>query len=267
MSWCPHCYSPFLLSSFFQVAYVVLSLCVGLMCELKFGQEEVCTSVLGAVKGNSAILFGKLFLWVLVVVFTACAQRHHRRSRSRGYLRFYRQMQRLKYLPINVHSAGNCWTVHVDRCFPHKMALMLKEKCLPFCVSRKRAFAACNSCSTVTHCANLHAPQHPWIGTSGSSAMSILLHRYGDLSHHLSITSQILSQLVHVAVFLFFFATVYLYAASRDLCVAITCTLIPHTLKKCNTKNKWQKSPAGSSQWNLFVREFSSSTYATRLSL
>lgn len=84
----------------------MLSLFVGVLCELKFGQEEVCTSILGAVKGDSAILFGKVFLWVLVVLFTACAQRHHGHARSRGYLRFYRQMQGLKYLPINVHSAG-----------------------------------------------------------------------------------------------------------------------------------------------------------------
>uniref|UniRef100_H3DMT8 Transmembrane protein 192 n=1 Tax=Tetraodon nigroviridis TaxID=99883 RepID=H3DMT8_TETNG len=95
------------LLSFIHVAFVVLSLCVGVLCELKFGQEEVCTSILGAVKGDSAILYGKVFLWVLVVLFTAYAQRHHGRARSRGYLRFYRQMQGLRYLPINVHSTGN----------------------------------------------------------------------------------------------------------------------------------------------------------------
>lgn len=93
-------------SSLFQVVYVVLSLCVGLLCELKFGQEEVCTRILGAVEGDSAILFGKVFLWVLVLLFTACAQRHHSQARSRGYLRFYRKMQGLKYLPVHVHSAG-----------------------------------------------------------------------------------------------------------------------------------------------------------------
>lgn len=93
-------------SLLFQVAYVVLSLCVGVLCELKFAQEEACTGILGAVKGESAILFGKVFLWVLVVVFTGCAQRHHGRARSRGYLRFYREMHGLKYLPINVHSTG-----------------------------------------------------------------------------------------------------------------------------------------------------------------
>lgn len=72
-------------------------------------------------------------------------------------------------------------TVHVDGWFSHKMALMRK---ISFCVSRECAFAACNSCSFVTHCAHLHAPQHPWVGTPGGSAMSILLHRYGELSHH-----------------------------------------------------------------------------------
>lgn len=105
--------SPILLSSLFQVAYVVLSLCVGVLCELKFGHEEVCVSILGAVKGDDAILFGKVLLWMLVVVFTACAQRHHGRARSRGYLRFYRRTQGLKYLPINVHSTGT----EKDSCF------------------------------------------------------------------------------------------------------------------------------------------------------
>lgn len=85
---------------------MVLSMCVGILCELKLGQEEVCTSILGNVQGNSAILFGKVCLWVLVLLFTACAQHHHSRARSRGYLRFYRRMQGLKLLPLNVNSAG-----------------------------------------------------------------------------------------------------------------------------------------------------------------
>lgn len=89
-----------------QVVYVVLSMCVAVLCVLKFGQEEVCMSILGNVRGESVILFGKVCLWVLVLLFTGCAQHHHNRARSRGYLRFYRQMQGLKHLPLTVHSAG-----------------------------------------------------------------------------------------------------------------------------------------------------------------
>lgn len=85
---------------------MVLSLCVGLLCEMKFGQEELCMRILGNVKSESVILFGKVCVWVLVLLFTICAQRHHSRARRRGYLRFYRQMQPLKDLPFTVHSAG-----------------------------------------------------------------------------------------------------------------------------------------------------------------
>lgn len=94
------------LSFVFQVVYVVLSMCVAVLCVLKFGQEDVCMSILGHVRGDSVILFGKVCLWVLVLLFTGCAQHHHNRARSRGYLRFYRQMQGLKHLPLTVHSAG-----------------------------------------------------------------------------------------------------------------------------------------------------------------
>ncbi|XP_045904390.1 transmembrane protein 192 isoform X2 [Micropterus dolomieu] len=95
------------LLSLLHVVYVVLSVCVALLCVLEFGQVEVCGSILGNVRGDSVILFGKACLWVLVQLFTGCVQHHHSRARSRGYLRFYRQMQGLKQLPLTVHSTGN----------------------------------------------------------------------------------------------------------------------------------------------------------------
>lgn len=94
------------LSSSFQVVFVVLSVCLAVLCVLEFGQQEVCMSILGNVRGDSIIVFGKVCLWVLVLLFTACAQHHHSQARSRGYLRFYRQMQGLKHLPLSVHSTG-----------------------------------------------------------------------------------------------------------------------------------------------------------------
>lgn len=95
------------LLSVLHVIYVVLSVCLAVLCVLKVGQEEVCTSILGKVHGDSVIVFGKVALWALVLLFTGCVQHHHSRARSRGYLRFYRQMQGLKHLPITVHSSGN----------------------------------------------------------------------------------------------------------------------------------------------------------------
>ncbi|XP_060912900.1 transmembrane protein 192 [Labrus mixtus] len=95
------------LLSLLHVVYVVLSVCLAVLCVMKVGQEEVCASVLGKVQGDSVIVFGKAVLWALVLLFTGCMQHHHSRARSRGYLRFYREMQGLKHLPFTVHSAGN----------------------------------------------------------------------------------------------------------------------------------------------------------------
>ncbi|MEQ2168319.1 transmembrane protein 192 isoform X1 [Girardinichthys multiradiatus] len=93
--------------SLMHILYVVLSMCVGIMCVLKFGQEEVCLRILGSVQGDSVIVFGKVFLWVLMLLLTVWVHHHHSRVRSRGYLRFYRQTQRLKQLPLIIHSTGN----------------------------------------------------------------------------------------------------------------------------------------------------------------
>ncbi|XP_054636064.1 transmembrane protein 192 isoform X1 [Dunckerocampus dactyliophorus] len=95
------------LLSLLHVVFVVLSVCVAALCVLKLGREDVCTSVLGPVQGDSVVVFGKVGLWLLVLLFTWCVQHHHSRARCRGYLRFYRQTQGLKHLPLTVHSAGN----------------------------------------------------------------------------------------------------------------------------------------------------------------
>ncbi|XP_008291219.1 transmembrane protein 192 isoform X2 [Stegastes partitus] len=95
------------LLSVLHVLYVVLSICLGVLCVLKFGQEDVCMKILGNVKGDSVIVFAKVALWALVVLFTVCVRRHHNRVRSRGYLRFYRQTQDLRYLPLTIHSTGS----------------------------------------------------------------------------------------------------------------------------------------------------------------
>lgn len=95
------------LLSLLHVIYVVLSVCVAVLCVLKFGQEELCVNILGNVHGDSVIVFGKVCLWLLVLLFTGSVQQHHSRARSRGYLRFYRQTQGLKTLPLAVFSTGN----------------------------------------------------------------------------------------------------------------------------------------------------------------
>ncbi|XP_023265262.1 transmembrane protein 192 [Seriola lalandi dorsalis] len=100
-----HCHASLL--SLLHIVYVVLSVCVSVLCVLKFGQAEVCASVLHNVSGDSVIVYGKVCLWVLVLVFTRCMQHHHSQARRRGYLRFYRETQGLNHLPLSIHSAGN----------------------------------------------------------------------------------------------------------------------------------------------------------------
>ncbi|XP_062243755.1 transmembrane protein 192 isoform X2 [Platichthys flesus] len=100
-----HCYAALL--SLLHVVFVVLSVCVAVLCVLKFGDVEMCASVLGKVTGDSVVVYGKVCLWVLVLVFTRCAQHHHGQARRRGYLQFYRQTQGLNQLPLAAHSAGN----------------------------------------------------------------------------------------------------------------------------------------------------------------
>lgn len=90
---------------------MVLSLCVGVLCVLKFGNEDICTRILGQVQGDAAILFGKVCLWLLVLLFTWYTEHHHSKARSRGYLCFYRRMQRVKHLPFSVNSAGRSLAV------------------------------------------------------------------------------------------------------------------------------------------------------------
>ncbi|XP_063332127.1 transmembrane protein 192 isoform X4 [Pelmatolapia mariae] len=111
-----HCHA--ILLTLLHVVYVVLSVCVAVLCVLKFGQEEVCKSILGTVQGDSVIVFAKSCLWILVLVFTGCVHHHHSRARSRGYLRFYRQTQRLKQVPFIIHSAVKVMRFNRERAAP-----------------------------------------------------------------------------------------------------------------------------------------------------
>ncbi|XP_033826579.1 transmembrane protein 192 [Periophthalmus magnuspinnatus] len=100
-------YCQALLLSVLHVVYVVLSVLVAVMCILKQGDVEQCNSILQAVGGDGVIVFGKVFLWGFVLLFTICTKYHHRQARSRGYLKFYRHMQDVIHLPLVFHSGGN----------------------------------------------------------------------------------------------------------------------------------------------------------------
>lgn len=159
---------------------MVLSLCVGLLCVLKFGNEDICTRILSQVQGDAVILFGKVCLWLLVLLFTAYAEHHHSKARSRGYLRFYRQMQRVKLLPFTTHSAGRspkCGTYALALRL-HKMAVMFNRDFGGGAFScRKRSAAPGCFYATVMSSENLLDAQHPPTGAHGGAALSGLLHR------------------------------------------------------------------------------------------
>uniref|UniRef100_A0A3P9L2Z2 Transmembrane protein 192 n=1 Tax=Oryzias latipes TaxID=8090 RepID=A0A3P9L2Z2_ORYLA len=95
------------LLSLLHIVFVVLSICVAVLCVLKFGQEERCMHFLGNEPGSSIIVYAKACLWLLVLAFSCCVQHHHNKVRGRGYLQFYRQTQQLKHLPFTIHSSGN----------------------------------------------------------------------------------------------------------------------------------------------------------------
>lgn len=130
---------------------MVLSLCVGLLCVLKFGNEEICTRILGQVQGDATILLGKVCLWLLVLLFTAYSEHHHSKARSRGYLRFYRQMQRVKHLPFSVHSAGRS-PLMCRRClgtYSPQDGSDVQDWICCFFSCRKRSAAPRRSCAAV----------------------------------------------------------------------------------------------------------------------
>ncbi|KAL1024024.1 hypothetical protein UPYG_G00050430 [Umbra pygmaea] len=81
-----HCCAMLLL--LLQVVYVSLSVCVCVVCELKAGGRD-CVGVLGAVRGLSAVVMGKVCLWGCVLLFGGTDTR------------------RLKHLPLIIHSTGN----------------------------------------------------------------------------------------------------------------------------------------------------------------
>uniref|UniRef100_A0A3Q3IJW0 Transmembrane protein 192 n=1 Tax=Monopterus albus TaxID=43700 RepID=A0A3Q3IJW0_MONAL len=112
-----------------HVLFMVLSVCVAVLCVLNFGQKEVCASVLGNLPGDSVVVLGKACLWVLVLLFTWYVQHHHNQARRRGYLQFYREVQGLKHLPLTIHSIG--MTAHVFRTFQFPYVIVPQSLLMP----------------------------------------------------------------------------------------------------------------------------------------
>uniref|UniRef100_A0A3B5KNY6 Transmembrane protein 192 n=1 Tax=Xiphophorus couchianus TaxID=32473 RepID=A0A3B5KNY6_9TELE len=188
--------------SLMHVVYVVLSLCVGVLCVLKFGQEEECSRILGSVQGDSVIVFGKVFLWVLMLLLTVWTHHHHSRVRSRGYLSFYRQTQRLKQLPLLIHSTGG--TAHSCVFIADVSKSLLQpeaSKCVAVCVffivkvmqfNRQRAAP---DVSQEEHSHTYSVPSLPTeTGFRGLSGLEEVVEKQADLIEYLKQHNTLLSK-------------------------------------------------------------------------
>ncbi|XP_036372859.1 transmembrane protein 192 [Megalops cyprinoides] len=102
----PTSWAAFLLS-FLQVAFVCLSIVLAVFCSILPSNQTQCSHYLQDLKSGPVIVFAKVALWLLLVVFERFVHRHHSGARNRGYLQFYRSMRNLKSLPVFIHSAGN----------------------------------------------------------------------------------------------------------------------------------------------------------------
>ncbi|KAI1887740.1 hypothetical protein AGOR_G00193470 [Albula goreensis] len=102
----PTSWAAFLLS-FLHVAFVCLSIVLAVFCSVLQNNQDQCRRYLSDLHSHTVIVFAKVCLWLLLVLFERVVQRHHSRVRNRGYLQFYRSTRNLKSLPILIHSTGN----------------------------------------------------------------------------------------------------------------------------------------------------------------
>ncbi|KAG9330824.1 hypothetical protein JZ751_021948 [Albula glossodonta] len=89
-----------------KVAFVCLSIVLAVFCSILQNNQDQCRRYLSDLHSHTVIVFAKVCLWLLLVLFERVVQRHHSRVRNRGYLQFYRSTRNLKSLPILIHSTG-----------------------------------------------------------------------------------------------------------------------------------------------------------------
>lgn len=90
-----------------QVVFVVLAFLTGVPCLYPNPTEDKCPeNYTSPLKVQTAIILGKLILWILHLLFERYVQYHHRKVRSRGYSQIYRSTRHLKTLALTIHSSG-----------------------------------------------------------------------------------------------------------------------------------------------------------------
>ncbi|XP_066574145.1 transmembrane protein 192 isoform X2 [Amia ocellicauda] len=90
-----------------NVAFVGLSSALAVFCSIKQDNADECKRYIHDFESKTVIVFAKVALWLLHVLFEHVVQRQHSRWRSRGYLHFYRSTRNVKRLPLFVQSVGN----------------------------------------------------------------------------------------------------------------------------------------------------------------
>ncbi|NP_001157219.1 transmembrane protein 192 isoform 2 [Mus musculus] len=89
-----------------HVVFVVLAFLTGVPCLYPNPTEDKCPeNYTSPLKVQTAIILGKLILWILHLLFERYVQYHHRKVRSRGYSQIYRSTRHLKTLALTIHSS------------------------------------------------------------------------------------------------------------------------------------------------------------------
>lgn len=87
--------------------FVTLAFLTGVLCLYPDPNEDKCPeNYTSPLKVQTAIILGKVILWILHLLFERYIQYHHRKVRSRGYSQIYRSTRHLKALALTIHSSG-----------------------------------------------------------------------------------------------------------------------------------------------------------------
>ncbi|KAK2490764.1 hypothetical protein MC885_019714 [Smutsia gigantea] len=112
-----------------HVVFVILAFLTGVLCSYPNPTEDKCPgNYTNPLKVQTAIILGKVVLWILHVFLERYIQYHHSKVRNHGYTTIYRSTRHLKRLALMVHSAGNTallLTLCVQHSFPEPSRLYL----------------------------------------------------------------------------------------------------------------------------------------------
>uniref|UniRef100_H3A7T9 Transmembrane protein 192 n=1 Tax=Latimeria chalumnae TaxID=7897 RepID=H3A7T9_LATCH len=98
------CYASLLLC--LHVTFVILGCVLAAFCSFDEKNVPQCQPYISPLSVDSVIIFSKVILWFLIVIFERCLHFHHRKAKSRGYLLLYQSTRSLKRMPLFISSLG-----------------------------------------------------------------------------------------------------------------------------------------------------------------